>query len=327
MGTKGFLCVKANASGDEERIELLDALEVVLTEGMDSIVVEVKRFLFLTRLNNPALPFFAWNVKDITAHLVNQMVWIGRADMFLEHSGEALDKADDIVGLLFRWTETSIAVLGDNELVAVNTASITANTDKRRITHSVTSVQGVTGVKKDFLNVDAVKIVLIGKVIHTHDILLLVVILSSEISGNLAPFTGMPRLYPIRIGVGLQPLLCSLDNLMKLCCLLITLQRRATSFGSNPCSCSIAVRIDRKIHSLLLQQCQTMNNSKELADIIGAIDWTETENLLSRRDMHPSIFHPARIAATSSIHTEGFYSSSVNHSQQLTLYYLPMPCP
>ena len=48
MSTKGFLCVKANASGDEERIELLDALEVVLTEGLDSIVVEVKRFLFLT---------------------------------------------------------------------------------------------------------------------------------------------------------------------------------------------------------------------------------------------------------------------------------------
>ena len=168
MSTKGFLCVKANASGDEERIELLDTLEVVLTEGMDSIVVEVKRFLFLTRLNNPALPFFAWNVKDITAHLVNQMVWIGRAYMLLEHTWEALDKADDIVGLLFRWTETSIPVLGDNELVAMNTASITANTDKRRITHSVTSIQGVTGVKKDFLNVDAVKIVLIGHVIAAH---------------------------------------------------------------------------------------------------------------------------------------------------------------
>ena len=281
---------------------------------MDGIVVEVKRLLFFTWLDNPNLSFIAWDVKDITAHLINQAVWIGRTDMFLEHAGETLDKADDIVGLLFWWTETGVAVLGDNELVAMDTASVTANADKRRITHSVTSVQCVTGVKKDFLNVDVVKIVLIGKLFHTHDTLLFAVILSSEISGNLAPFTGMPRLHPIRIGVGLQPLLGSLDNLMKLGCLLIALQRRATSFGSDPCSCRIAVGIDRKIHSHLLHQRQTMNNGKELADIIGAIDWTETENLLSRRDMHSPVFHPARIAATSSIHTEGFYKSSVNHS-------------
>ena len=39
MSTKGFLGVKADTSGDEERIELLDALEVVLAEGMDGIVV------------------------------------------------------------------------------------------------------------------------------------------------------------------------------------------------------------------------------------------------------------------------------------------------
>jgi hypothetical protein len=174
MSTKGFLCVKTNTSGNEERIKLLDALEVVLAEGMDGIVIEVKRLLFLTWLDNPALPFFTWDVKDITAHLINQAVWIGTTDMFLEHAGETLDKADDIVGLLFWWTETGVAVLGDNELVAMDTASVTANADKRRITHSVTSVQGVTGVKKDFLNIDAVKIVLIGHVIAAHHRCLLI---------------------------------------------------------------------------------------------------------------------------------------------------------
>ena len=59
MGTKGFLGVKTDTSCDEERIELLDALEVVFAEGMDGIVVEVKRLLFFTWLDNPNLSFIA----------------------------------------------------------------------------------------------------------------------------------------------------------------------------------------------------------------------------------------------------------------------------
>ena len=265
------------------------------------------------------------DVQQASAYLIDQMVRIVGTAVLREHAGEGLDKAYEVIGLLLWWTEAAGAVVGDHELVTMNATAIAVQTDIRGITKSVTAVQGVTGVKKDFLDVYPVEVVLIGKVTHTHCTLLFIAILSSEICGNLAPFTGHPCLHPIRIGVGLQPLLGSLYNLVKLCCLLITLQRRATSFFSDPCPCSIAVGIDRKSHSVLLHQCQTMYNGKELADIIGAIDWTETEHLLSRRDMYPPVFHPAWIATASSIHTEGFYKSSVNHTKRLTLHYLPMP--
>ena len=88
--------------------------------------------------------------------------------MLFEHAGETLDKTNDIIGLLFWRTETGVAVLRDDELITVHTATVTADMDKRRITHSVTSVQGVTGVKKDFLNVDTVEVVLISHVIAAH---------------------------------------------------------------------------------------------------------------------------------------------------------------
>ena len=50
--------------------------------------------------------------------------------MLFEHAGETLDKTNDIVGFLFWRAETGVAVLGDDELVTMNTATVTAKTDK-----------------------------------------------------------------------------------------------------------------------------------------------------------------------------------------------------
>ena len=74
MGTESFLGVKADTSGDEVRIELLDALEIILTKGTDRIIVEVKRLLFPMRFDNPTLPLFIGDIEDVTAHLINQTV-------------------------------------------------------------------------------------------------------------------------------------------------------------------------------------------------------------------------------------------------------------
>ena len=63
MSTKGFLGVKADTSGDEERIELLDALEVVIRPCLSSLgMLRILRHTSLTRRSGLEVPTCSLNM-------------------------------------------------------------------------------------------------------------------------------------------------------------------------------------------------------------------------------------------------------------------------
>ena len=167
MGAEHFLGIKVDASGHKKRIELLDAVKVILAECMDAVFIEIKRLCFFLKPNNDS-SMLVGNIQQRTAYFIHQMVWIGTTDVFREHTWKGLDETDEIIGFLFWRTEATGAVIGHDKLVTMNATAIAVQTDIRGITKSVTAVQGVTGVKKDFLDVYPVEVVLIGKVVGTH---------------------------------------------------------------------------------------------------------------------------------------------------------------
>ena len=105
--------------------------------------------------------------------------------MLRKHARKGLDETDEIVGLLLRWSEAAGAVVGDDELVTMDAAAITVLTDIRGIAKPVTSVQCVTGMKEDILNVYLVKVVLICEVVGTHGVLMIKVTFPCHGHGDL----------------------------------------------------------------------------------------------------------------------------------------------
>ena len=76
MRNECFLRVETDASGDKEGIELLDAVEVILAEGMDGVVVEVEGLFFPWLRHGCCCLMLLGDVQQRPAHLIDKMVGV-----------------------------------------------------------------------------------------------------------------------------------------------------------------------------------------------------------------------------------------------------------
>ena len=133
--------------------------------------------------------------------------------------------------------------------------------------------------------------------------------LSAEIGGYLSPLFRFPLQHLIWRLVLLQPLFCSGNHFVGFAEAGRVGEGGFAFFILHPQHSVSAIGIDHRVAvAFLLEPSKGMHNGKKLRNIIGAGNGSEVKNgrhLLIGKHIHTLILHLPRIAATSSIHSDG----------------------
>lgn len=129
----------------EIRVEGFLAFFVLTLEAVDVIVLHTEWLWFPDRFLYFCLMFLVSGVQQSAAYLIYEKIQIHSGSVVSEQLGMFLDEGYDVVGLLDRWMEAALAVLGDDVLVSADSSSILVKPDIRRITETVTTVPDISG--------------------------------------------------------------------------------------------------------------------------------------------------------------------------------------
>ena len=109
------------------------------------------------------------------------------------------------------------------------------------------------------------------------------VLFPSEVGRYLAPLGCLPLDDGVAEVVGVEPLFCAGDNLVKFLCLWCAFQFCLAFVFVHPQDGVVGIAVDGLVvKSLLPTKSKGMNNSEELPDIVRALEWTEVKHSCPR---------------------------------------------
>lgn len=126
---------------------------------------------------------------------------------------------------------------------------------------------------------------------------------TAKIGRHLAPFFSFPFHYGIVIVMGDEPMFGAGNDAEELLRLWCERQFGLALALLHPKNGVVTVGVDGLLQSMPLHQSEGMDDGEKLAYVVGAVDGAEMENSLPRGKVYALIFHGARIAAASRIHS------------------------